>query len=215
MKKQRKSFTIVELVIVIAVIAILAAVLIPTFSGIIAKSKQSSALQSARNALTAALNMSSTASLPGKDTEGNYRTIFIVEGYAFGYSDGELEAFDYPTNTTKLVLGTNFNAVLLSSENMGDDSIDEKTAEMIQTVTNMSGELFTSKLENNYYLTDGDNVCSCFFNSDISKKVLVLTTFSGEISDEIKTEVIANSGINGYALTDSGTGTTVDFGDIH
>jgi len=34
-KKDRKAFTIVELVIVIAVIAILAAVLIPTFSNII------------------------------------------------------------------------------------------------------------------------------------------------------------------------------------
>lgn len=33
MRKQRKAFTIVELVIVIAVIAILAAVLIPTFLG--------------------------------------------------------------------------------------------------------------------------------------------------------------------------------------
>lgn len=32
MRKQRKAFTVVELVIVIAVIAILAAVLIPTFS---------------------------------------------------------------------------------------------------------------------------------------------------------------------------------------
>lgn len=33
MRKQRKAFTIVELVIVIAVIAILAAVLMPTFLG--------------------------------------------------------------------------------------------------------------------------------------------------------------------------------------
>ena len=36
----KKGFTIVELVIVVAVIAILAAVLIPTFSGIIAKAKR-------------------------------------------------------------------------------------------------------------------------------------------------------------------------------
>ncbi len=42
MKKQnKKGFTIVELVIVIAVIAILAAVLIPTFGGVINKAKQS------------------------------------------------------------------------------------------------------------------------------------------------------------------------------
>ncbi len=50
--KNRKGFTITELVIVIAVIAILAAVLIPTFSSIITKSKTSSAMQEARNTFT-------------------------------------------------------------------------------------------------------------------------------------------------------------------
>lgn len=48
--KNKKGFTIVELVIVIAVIAILAAVLIPTFSNVIADAKESAALQNARNA---------------------------------------------------------------------------------------------------------------------------------------------------------------------
>ncbi len=47
--KNRKGFTITELVIVIAVIAILAAVLIPTFSSIINKANNSSDLQAARN----------------------------------------------------------------------------------------------------------------------------------------------------------------------
>ncbi|MGN1039991.1 MAG: type II secretion system protein, partial [Candidatus Fimimonas sp.] len=41
MKRTRKGFTITELVIVIAVIAILAAVLIPTFGNVIANSKKS------------------------------------------------------------------------------------------------------------------------------------------------------------------------------
>ncbi len=48
----KKGFTIIELAIVIAVIAILAAVLIPTFSGIIEKANVSSAEQAARNAYT-------------------------------------------------------------------------------------------------------------------------------------------------------------------
>ncbi len=44
----KKGFTIVELVIVVAVIAILAAVLIPTFSGIIAKANESADIQAVR-----------------------------------------------------------------------------------------------------------------------------------------------------------------------
>ena len=51
-KMNKKGFTIVELVIVIAVIAILAAVLIPTFSGIVDKANDSAALQEARNDYT-------------------------------------------------------------------------------------------------------------------------------------------------------------------
>lgn len=41
MKELKKAFTIVELVIVIAVIAILAAVLVPTFSNMILSAKVS------------------------------------------------------------------------------------------------------------------------------------------------------------------------------
>lgn len=47
--KSRKGFTIVELVIVIAVVAILAAVMIPTFSAIIKRANISSDIQTARN----------------------------------------------------------------------------------------------------------------------------------------------------------------------
>ena len=49
---KKHGFTIVELVIVIAVIAILAAVLIPTFSGIIEKANHSKLKQEAKNAYT-------------------------------------------------------------------------------------------------------------------------------------------------------------------
>lgn len=52
---KKRGFTIVELVIVIAVIAILASVLIPTFSNVVTKAKKSAVLQDARNAYTMAL----------------------------------------------------------------------------------------------------------------------------------------------------------------
>ena len=48
-KNNKKGFTIVELVIVISVIAILAAVLIPTFGGMVGKANTSKALQEAKN----------------------------------------------------------------------------------------------------------------------------------------------------------------------
>ena len=48
-RNNKKGFTIVELVIVIAVIAILSAVLIPTFGGIVDKANQSAVLQEAQN----------------------------------------------------------------------------------------------------------------------------------------------------------------------
>ena len=52
-RNNKKGFTIVELVIVIAVIAILAAVLIPTFSSIIKKAKVNNDIQLVRNLNTA------------------------------------------------------------------------------------------------------------------------------------------------------------------
>ena len=54
-RNNKKGFTIVELVIVIAVIGILAGVLIPTFSGIITQANESKAMQEARNQYTAYL----------------------------------------------------------------------------------------------------------------------------------------------------------------
>ena len=51
-KKNRKGFTIVELVIVIAVIGILATVLVPTFGTVIEDAKKSAVLQEAKNKYT-------------------------------------------------------------------------------------------------------------------------------------------------------------------
>lgn len=48
-RSNKKGFTIVELVIVIAVIAILAGVLIPTFAGVVDNAKKSAALQEAKS----------------------------------------------------------------------------------------------------------------------------------------------------------------------
>ena len=48
-KKYSRGFTIVELVIVIAVIAVLAGVLIPTFASVVSKARESAELQDIKN----------------------------------------------------------------------------------------------------------------------------------------------------------------------
>ena len=68
MNKNRKGFTIVELVIVIAIIAILAAVLIPTFASLIAKANVSVDTQLVRN-----LNNALTAEKAGAE---NNKTMY-------------------------------------------------------------------------------------------------------------------------------------------
>ena len=51
-KRNQKGFTIVELVIVIAVIAILATTLVPTFGDVIQRAQESAAKHAAKNAYT-------------------------------------------------------------------------------------------------------------------------------------------------------------------
>ena len=99
-KKDRKAFTIVELVIVIAVIAILAAVLIPTFANIIKRSQVSADTQLCRN-LNTVLTM---AVSEGRVPASMYDVLYLVneagyrlenlnptaEGYYFAWdSEGQ------------------------------------------------------------------------------------------------------------------------------
>jgi type IV pilus assembly protein PilA len=83
-KNNRKGFTIVELVIVIAVIAILAGVLIPTFSGIVEKAKKSAALQEAQNAYKEAyaIALSDDGKITTADNGTNGEGI-VVSGFTF------------------------------------------------------------------------------------------------------------------------------------
>jgi len=87
--KKKKGFTIIELVIVIAVIAILAAVLIPTFSNVISKANASAALQEANNAYKEALMDQDDAALDATATK-----IYVKQSgelYTFSLSTGVLK----------------------------------------------------------------------------------------------------------------------------
>ena len=88
--KRKNGFTTIELIIVIAIIAILAAVLTPTFSNIIQKSYDSSALQRAKHALV---------SVAAEDSQwGSAEYFFLVTEHEKDY----IFAIDSADDTDKL-----------------------------------------------------------------------------------------------------------------
>ena len=102
--KTRTGFTIVELVIVIAVIAILAAVLIPTFSSIIGKARESSAIQTVHSAVKTFVSSGGSVE-PGTFVYVEYRE--DGELYQFRFDGHETtrvpkdEVLDFDVSTTK------------------------------------------------------------------------------------------------------------------
>ncbi len=81
-KNTRKGFTTVELVVVIAVIAILATVLIPTFDGLIDDARESAALINAKNSYIQHMNDNAATGIIVSDgyiTSGDY-TFQVVGG---------------------------------------------------------------------------------------------------------------------------------------
>lgn len=106
-KSLKKGFTLVELVIVIAVIAILSAVLIPTFGNVIENSKATAAYENAKNAMTSysvnnegssvgdgwvVVFNSTQAYVEGGSTgaSDNTKKISYTDAYVFQYKDGQL-----------------------------------------------------------------------------------------------------------------------------
>ena len=89
-RNNTKGFTIVELVIVIAVIAILAGVLIPTFAGIVAKANKSAVEQETRAALTVIL------------AEENGQMDSAAEYFFYYNDDGDISYFKYNHTEGKL-----------------------------------------------------------------------------------------------------------------
>ena len=88
LKKLKKAFTITELVIVIAVIAILAAVLIPTFANVIENANQSAALQTCTNALTD--NQSIALNDDNDENDDMTGVVFVSNDYAYVYLNSSL-----------------------------------------------------------------------------------------------------------------------------
>lgn len=86
-RKAKKGFTIIELVIVIAVIGILAGILIPTFSNVIANANKTAAMEEAKNAYTAYLaDNAANITMNG--------STFVIEskGFYFQVTNGQFTA---------------------------------------------------------------------------------------------------------------------------
>lgn len=108
-KTAKKGFTIVELVIVIAVIAILAAVLIPTFVSLVNKANSSAALADARNMANQLL-----INLMDKDGAESKDLIVIQEKsdgiYVHAYCTSEGKFVAYKGNPVTAAEGDDFDA---------------------------------------------------------------------------------------------------------
>lgn len=120
---KRKGFTLVELIIVIAVIGVLAAILIPVFANVIEKANRKSAHSDARNALTNCIAAITDAGMDG-DTDIMFFARKGGKVYVFGYRQG-MSLLEYPT------------AYAEEDINSADDSIDSQ-ADWI--VSQLAGE---------------------------------------------------------------------------
>ncbi len=115
-RNNKKGFTIVELVIVIAVIAILSAVLIPTFGGIIEKANNSARDQEAKNLFTNYL-----IECDANPAKGAY--ILVGEYYYLIDEDGQIDLEAETTGVENAIIVAH-DAACADSTDAADDHCD-------------------------------------------------------------------------------------------
>jgi len=214
MKNTRKGFTITELVIVIAVIAILAAVLIPTFSSLIKKANISADTQMAKN-LNTALTMAE-ASGEEIDEFGDALDAMREAGYLLGNlnptTDGCYLVWESESNQILLVELTeetpNYEVLYKAKEYEGepDDSwyfavtTQEEADKIIGILPNVITKLTivtTSELNkqiNN--ITDGETL---YIDGGIAvdeKNVVKVTSSNADVVLDLGSSVITGGSSN-------------------
>ena len=149
-RSTKKGFTIVELVIVIAIIAILAAVLIPTFASLIQKANESKDTQLVKNLNTA---------LAADNKEHKTMTDALDAATDFGYDVGKINA----SATNKEILWDSKNDVFCYYDT------NTKTPEYIPETSLKNGAVAddeTYKLWKIYTEAPTEQTFSIYWNSD-------------------------------------------------
>ena len=150
MKKfNKRGFTIVELVIVIAVIGILAGVLIPTFSSITQRAQQTAAMQEATSGRDALLALTN-GSMP-EDTfffVGDYdkTTDALTTNFVFKYSAGAMVAEDLKDDGTLPTIEpydddtiNGYYVMYVSDEMIADNKLDVEYMANVVEIAGLTG----------------------------------------------------------------------------
>lgn len=145
--KTKKGFTIVELVIVIAVIAVLAAVLIPTFSSLIEKAKVSSDTSVVKN-----VNQVLLVEEVSKGKKTN-----IADALADAEKGGYTVEKITPTSSGDIIWNEETNRFALVKDNnviFGDDSVNDLLKNQKSKLWKISDKYETDGYS--YYVTNGE-----------------------------------------------------------
>ena len=194
MKKfnNKKGFTIVELVIVIAVIGILAGVLIPTFSGIVQRANESKINQEMTNALKVVL-------------AGNATSGALANGTTFVM--GEKDGTNYKATYYAKYNGNKFEKILNVSGNKdSNDNLVTTGYDRVIVGTNKEGVAYENTLKAiNSVFNAGTTITNdeigslkVLTNSDLSEGMFVLVPAdNAQTTTKYTVTVVIDSSITG------------------
>ena len=168
--KNRKGFTIVELVIVIAVIAILAAVLIPTFTTVTANARASAAQSQAKNAQEAMLSNTegqmpeNTLFAINSDSKADADYFFVIENRKLEQKDVKKFAADtkYPQAEASTDYAGGIFSVFVSAGRFGTEMATDKK----DNIDALIKDVLDYKLSGKDGKKDGTNVGSWVATAD-------------------------------------------------
>lgn len=200
---KKRGFTIVELVIVIAVIAILAAVLIPTFANIIQKANVANDVALARNMNTILIADEATN---GRSTD-MYDVLIALEQGGFKLenlnprADGNVFAWDKANNQIVYLEKGSSKPIFQAKEigdNKGDLYITTRKAEVFADYPGYS-YYFASDISGNITLDEG----SCLDTGEFA--------LTGDVSVKTEKDVEIHGTINGTITVDSPSGKITNY----